>query len=93
MEKPEGKRPLIRPKHRQVDNVKMDLGETGLSGIHWFRLAQDRDQWRAKLVPCLQLESFRPYTCQVQRASYAVLTCLFPVQSVLCHVYSQYEAN
>jgi hypothetical protein len=45
--KPEGKRPLGRTRHRWVDNIKMDLGETGWDGMDWIDLAQDRDQWRA----------------------------------------------
>jgi hypothetical protein len=42
-----GKRPLGRPRHRWVDNIRMDLGETGWGGVDWIDLAQDRDQWRA----------------------------------------------
>jgi hypothetical protein len=45
--KPEGKRPLGRPRRRWVDNIKMDLGEIGWDGMDWIKLAQDRDQWRA----------------------------------------------
>jgi hypothetical protein len=45
--KPEGKRPLGRPRHRWMDNIKMDLGEIGWDGRDWIELAQDRDQWRA----------------------------------------------
>jgi hypothetical protein len=45
--KPEGKRPLGRPRRRWVDNIKMDLGEIGRDGRDWIELAQDRDQWRA----------------------------------------------
>jgi hypothetical protein len=40
--KPEGKRPLGRPGHRWIDNIKMDLSEIGLSGVDWIGLAQDR---------------------------------------------------
>jgi hypothetical protein len=47
MGKPEGKRPLGRPRRRWVDNVKMDLMEIGWGGMDWIDLAQDRDQWRA----------------------------------------------
>jgi hypothetical protein len=46
MGKPEGKRPLGRPRHRWVDNIKMDLREIGCDGVDWIELAQDRDQWR-----------------------------------------------
>jgi hypothetical protein len=45
--KPEGKRPLGRPRCRLVDNVKMDLREIRLGGMDFIDLAQDRDQWRA----------------------------------------------
>jgi hypothetical protein len=45
--KPEGKRPLRRPRRRWVDNIKMDLREIGWDGIYGIELAQDRDQWRA----------------------------------------------
>jgi hypothetical protein len=45
--KPEGKRPLGRPRRRWVDNIKMDLGEIGWDGVDWIDLAQDRDQWKA----------------------------------------------
>jgi hypothetical protein len=44
--KPEGKRPLGRPKRRWLDNI-MDLREIGWGGIDWFDLAQERDGWRA----------------------------------------------
>jgi hypothetical protein len=45
--KPEGNRPLERPRRRWEDNIRMDLGEIGWGGIGWIDLAQDRDQWRA----------------------------------------------
>jgi hypothetical protein len=44
---PEGKRSLGRPRLRCVDNIKMDLKEVGLGGVHWIGLAQDRYRWRA----------------------------------------------
>jgi hypothetical protein len=44
--KPEGKRPLGRPKRRWEDNIKMDLREIGIDGTNWIRLAGDRVQWR-----------------------------------------------
>jgi len=47
--KPEGKRPLGRPRHRWEDNIKMDLQEVGWGCMDWIDLAQDRDKWR-KLV-------------------------------------------
>ena len=45
--KPEGKRPLGRPRPRWEDNIKMDLQEVGWGGGDWMQLAQDRDGWRA----------------------------------------------
>jgi hypothetical protein len=45
--KPEGKRPLGRPRHRWEDNIKLDLQEVRCGGIDWIELAQDRDRWRA----------------------------------------------
>ena len=45
--KPEGKRPLGRPRHRWEDNIKMDLQEVGGGHGEWMELAQDRDRWRA----------------------------------------------
>jgi hypothetical protein len=44
---PEGKRPLGRPRHRWVGNIKMDLREIGWGRMDWIDLAQNRDQWRA----------------------------------------------
>jgi hypothetical protein len=45
--KPEGKRPLGRPRHGWEDNIKMDLQEVGGGRGDWMELAQDRDRWRA----------------------------------------------
>ena len=47
--KPEGKRPLGRPRSRWEDNIKMDLEEVGRGCGDWMELAQDRDRWRALL--------------------------------------------
>jgi hypothetical protein len=53
--KPEGKRPLGRPRRRWVVNIKMDLGEIGWDGTDWIELAQDRDQWRALVNTMMNL--------------------------------------
>jgi hypothetical protein len=45
--KPEGKRLLVRPKCRWIDNIKMDHLEIGWGGVDWIGLAQDRYTWRA----------------------------------------------
>ena len=47
MGKPEGKRPLERPRRRWEDNIKMDLRKVGCDTGHWIDLAQGRIQWRA----------------------------------------------
>jgi hypothetical protein len=53
--KPEGKRPLGRPRRMWVDDIKMDLGEIELDGRDWIKLAQDRDQWRALVNTVMNL--------------------------------------
>jgi hypothetical protein len=45
--RPEGRRPLGRPRRRWEDNIKMDLREIGFGDVDWIHLAQDRDRWRA----------------------------------------------
>jgi hypothetical protein len=45
--RPEGKRPLGRPRLRWEDNIKMNLREKGIGGANWIQLAQDKVQWRA----------------------------------------------
>jgi hypothetical protein len=53
--KPEGKRPLGRPRRMWVDNIKMDLGEVGWGDVDWIGLAQDRNRWRALVNSVLNL--------------------------------------
>jgi hypothetical protein len=53
--KPEGRRPLGRPRRRWKDNIKMDLREVGWGGINWINLAQDRDRWRALVNAVMNL--------------------------------------
>ena len=55
MGKPEGKRPLGRPRHKWEDNIKMDLQEVGCGGIDWIDLAQDRNRWRAVVNAVMNL--------------------------------------
>jgi len=47
VEKPEGRRPLGRPRSRWEDNIWMDLRKVGCGCVDWMELAQDRDRWRA----------------------------------------------
>jgi hypothetical protein len=53
--KPEGKRPLGRPRRRWVDNIKMDLREIEWDSVDWIELAQDRDQWKALVNTVMNL--------------------------------------
>jgi hypothetical protein len=53
--KPEGRRPLGRPRRRWEDNIKMDLQEVGWGGMDWINLAQDRDRWRALVNAVMNL--------------------------------------
>jgi hypothetical protein len=53
--KPEGKRPLGRPRRRWVDNIRMDLGEVGLGDVDWIGLGKDRKRWRAVVNSVLNL--------------------------------------
>ena len=55
MWKPEGKRPLGRPRRRWVDNIRMDLQEVGCGYMDWIGLAQDRDRWRTLLSGVMNL--------------------------------------
>jgi hypothetical protein len=54
--KPEGKRPLGRPRHTWINNIKMYLREIGWGGMDWITLAQDRDQWRALVNMVMNLQ-------------------------------------
>jgi hypothetical protein len=53
--KPEGKRPLGRPRRTWEDNIKMDLYELGCGGVNWIELAQETDRWRALVNALMNL--------------------------------------
>jgi hypothetical protein len=53
--KPEGKRPLGRPRRRWEANIRIDLREIGLAGMDWIVVVQDRDQWRALVNTVINL--------------------------------------
>ena len=53
--KPEGKRPLGRPRRRWVDNIRMDLQGVGCGYVDWIGLAQDRDRWRTFVSAVMNL--------------------------------------
>jgi hypothetical protein len=54
--KPEGKRPLRRPRHRWEDNIKMDLQEVGYGCMDWIELAQDRHGWQVLVNAVMNLQ-------------------------------------
>jgi hypothetical protein len=53
--KPEGRRPLGRPRRRWEDNIRMDLREVGCGGVDWMELAQDKDRWCALVSAIMNL--------------------------------------
>jgi hypothetical protein len=55
VEKPEGRRPMGRPRHRWVGNIKMDLREIELDSTNWIDLSQDWDQWRVLVNKVMNL--------------------------------------
>jgi hypothetical protein len=58
--KPEGKRPLGRPRRRWEDGIRMDLREIVLGCVDWIRLAQVRDRWRAVVSAVMNLRVLAP---------------------------------
>jgi hypothetical protein len=60
VEKPEGKRPLGRPRRRWEDGIRRDLGRLAWGGVVWIRLSQDRDRWRAVVSAVLNLRVLAP---------------------------------
>jgi hypothetical protein len=53
--RPEGRRPLGRPRHKWIHNIKMDILEIELSVVDWIGLAQDKYRWRALVNPTMNL--------------------------------------
>jgi hypothetical protein len=60
MGKPEGKRPLGRPRRRWEDGLKTDFGEIVWEGVEWIHLAEDRDRWRAVVNAVMNLRVLAP---------------------------------
>jgi hypothetical protein len=58
--KPEGKKPLGRPRRRWKNGIRMDLREIGLGGVDWIRLSQDRDRWWAVVSTVMNLRVLAP---------------------------------
>jgi hypothetical protein len=55
MGKPEGKRPIGRPRCRWEDNINMDIHEVGYGGMDWIELVKDREKWRAVVNAVMKL--------------------------------------
>jgi hypothetical protein len=55
--RPEGRRPLGRPRRRWEDNIRMDLREVGCGFVDWMELVQDRDRWRALVSAVMNLRA------------------------------------
>ncbi|KAJ4436949.1 hypothetical protein ANN_17081 [Periplaneta americana] len=70
--RPEGKRPLGRPRRRREDNIKMDLREVGYDDGEWINLAQDRGRWRAYVRAAMNLRDY--VTCWPIKYKKIVLT-------------------
>jgi hypothetical protein len=70
MGKPEGKRPLGRPRRRWKDGIRMDLRETGLGGVDLIRLSQDRERWRAVVSAVMKPRVLAPRS--VSSASFVI---------------------
>jgi hypothetical protein len=66
--KPEGNRPLGRPRRGWEDGVRMDLRKIGLRGVDWIRLAQDRDRWLAVVSAVMNLRVLAPRSYRVHKA-------------------------
>jgi hypothetical protein len=58
--KPEGKRPLGRPRRRWEDGIRIDLRVIGLGGVDWIRQSQDRGRWRAVVSAVMNLRVLAP---------------------------------
>jgi hypothetical protein len=58
--KPEGKRVLGRPRRRWENGARMDVRESGLGGVDWIRLSQDRDRWRAVVSAVMNIQVLAP---------------------------------
>jgi hypothetical protein len=62
MGKPEGRRPLGRPRRRWEDGIRMDLREIGWGSVDWIQLAQDRDRWRTVVNTAMNLRVLAPWS-------------------------------
>ncbi|KAJ4450395.1 hypothetical protein ANN_01819 [Periplaneta americana] len=72
--RPEGERPLGRPRRRWEDNIKMDLREVEYDDRDWINLAQDRDQWRAYLRATMNLRFITPLAERLEHRLFTLIT-------------------
>jgi hypothetical protein len=72
--KPEGKRPLEKPRRRWENGITLDLVEIGLGGLDWIQLAQDRDRWRAIVSAVMNLR-----VSYVVYSSFVALSLMYAV--------------
>ena len=90
--KPEGKRPLGRPRRRWVDNIRIDLREMGCGYMDWIGLAQDRDRWRTHVsavmnlrVPQHHVYRLPHYVTYDAHPASCTLNNVFPHNMTCCH--------
>jgi hypothetical protein len=88
--KPEGKRPLGRPRRRLEDGIRMDLKETGWGSIEWIQLAQDRDRWRALVNTALNLRVLAPQSYLVIYHFVFILRYMLIVLTLLSFLFRRY---
>jgi hypothetical protein len=79
--KPEGKRPLGRPRRRCEDGIRMDHGEISLGGLDWIRLAQNRDRWWAVVSAVMNLRVLAPRSKLVLKLERTNVKCSYLVQN------------
>jgi hypothetical protein len=88
--KPEGKRPLERPRRKWEDGIRMDLREIGW-GMEWIHLAQDRDRWRAVVNAVMNLRILAPRSYSVDNKILCHCTderrFISPYNSLFCKVH------
>jgi hypothetical protein len=70
--RPEGRRPLGRPRRRWEDNIKIDLREIGFGDVDWIHWAQDRDRWRALVNESVHLQQISSSQVLLQFTSYHI---------------------
>ena len=101
--KPEGRRPLGRPRRRWVDNNRMDLQEVGCGYMDWIGLAQDRDRWRTFVSAVMNmrvawnagnfLSSCKPDSCSRRTLYHGVnkyILSVFYLQNAVCFIILKY---